>query len=60
MQQEPPRVTGVFRASDNNRLLCVSLTTPPTDDDLRSFHDYARKWKPRAAATSQQEQRPDK
>lgn len=39
-----PRVTGISRVSDNNRVLALSFTVPPTDDEMRAFHAYVRAW----------------
>ena len=38
------KVTGVFRIADNNRVLSVAFTLPPSDDELREFHNYIRTW----------------
>lgn len=40
------RVLGVSRDGGNNRVLLVGLSSVPSDDDLRSLHDYLREWKP--------------
>lgn len=40
------RVLGVSRDAGNNRVLLVGLSSVPSDDDLRSLHDYLREWKP--------------
>lgn len=42
--QEPLRVRGVGRISEEPRALIVALSERPTDDELRSFHDHARLW----------------
>lgn len=40
------RVLGVSRDAGNNRVLLVGMSSVPSDDDLRSLHDYLREWKP--------------
>ncbi len=44
--RQPPRVRGVGREADNPRAILVSLTEIPTDDELRSFHEFLRGWEP--------------
>jgi hypothetical protein len=38
------RVRGVGRVVDEPRALLVLLTERPTDDELRSVHDYLKDW----------------
>jgi len=40
------KVRGVGRVSDEPRALLVLLTEQPTDDELRSLHEFLREWKP--------------
>lgn len=42
----PLRVRGVFRDADEPRSLGIALTDRPTDDDIRSLHDFVREWRP--------------
>lgn len=46
-QEEPDelRVTGVSRDGGNNRVLLLGLNAVPSDDDLRSLHEFLRSWK---------------
>lgn len=41
-----PRVLGVSRVADNNRVISLSMSVEVTDDELRDLHDYLREWKP--------------
>jgi hypothetical protein len=41
----PLRVRGVGRVADEPRALLVMLTERPTDDELRSMHDFLRDWR---------------
>lgn len=34
-----PKVVGVSRVSDNDKVILVSLERPLTDDELRNFHE---------------------
>lgn len=38
------KVQGIGRVADNNRALLITLVVEPTDDEIRSIHDYLRKW----------------
>ncbi len=38
------KVQGVSRMADNERALLISFSKPLTDDELRSFHNFARFW----------------
>lgn len=40
------KVQGVGRIADNPRALLVILSAEPSDDDLRSMHDFLREWRP--------------
>jgi hypothetical protein len=40
------KVRGVGRVSDEPRALLVCLSERPTDDELRSLHDFVRGWVP--------------
>ncbi len=40
------RSLGVGRISENSKALLVALTREPTDDDMRSLHDFLREWRP--------------
>lgn len=42
----PQKVCGVFRFKDNPRALLIALSERPTDDEIRSIHDYLRGWQP--------------
>jgi hypothetical protein len=44
--RKPPKVRGVGREADNPRAFLVLLSEIPTDDELRSFHEHCRSWKP--------------
>jgi hypothetical protein len=35
-------IKGVSRVADNERVILVSLSERPTDDELREIHDYLR------------------
>lgn len=39
------RVRGVGRISDEPRAMLILLTERPTDDEIRSMHEYLRGWK---------------
>lgn len=43
---DPPLVRGVGRTTDEPRALLVLLTERPTDDEIRSLHEYLRGWDP--------------
>lgn len=43
--RKPPRVRGVGRMADEPRALLVLLTEIPTDDELRSMHEFLRAWR---------------
>jgi hypothetical protein len=52
MEYEAPRnpktrlkVRGVGRAADEPRAILVMLTDRPTDDELRSLHEFLRDWR---------------
>lgn len=49
MSDRPQRVQGVGRIEYSNEFseqtLWVSFTQPITNDDVRSFHEYARLWR---------------
>lgn len=42
---EPLKVRGVGRDAEEPRALLVMLTERPTDDDIRSLHEFLRGWK---------------
>lgn len=44
-QNQPLRVRGVGREKDNPRAFLVLLTEIPTDDEIRSFHQFVRAWR---------------
>ena len=39
------KVQGISRMSDDKRALIIHLSVEPTDDEIRSIHDYLREWK---------------
>lgn len=39
------RVLGVFRDAGNDKSLSIGLSAVPSDDDLRSLHEFLRGWK---------------
>lgn len=39
------RVRGVGRTADEPRALLVLLTERPTDDEIRSLHEFLRGWR---------------
>ncbi len=39
------RVRGVGRVADEPRALLVALSERPTDDEIRSVHDFLRGWR---------------
>jgi len=39
------RVRGVGRVADEPRSLLLALTERPTDDEIRSLHDFIRDWR---------------
>lgn len=39
------RVRGVGRVADEPRALLVLLSERPTDDEIRSLHEYLRAWR---------------
>lgn len=39
-----PRVQGIGRIADNDRAVLIMLSNRPTDDDMRSLHDFLRIW----------------
>lgn len=41
----PLKVRGVGRDAGEPRALLVMLTERPTDDDIRSLHEFLRGWK---------------
>lgn len=43
---EPLLVRGVGRTEDEPRALLMLLTERPTDDEIRSLHEYLRGWNP--------------
>jgi hypothetical protein len=38
------KVCGVFRFKDNPRALLIALAEYPTDDEIRSLHEFLRGW----------------
>lgn len=42
----PLKVRGVGRMADEPRALLVALSERPTDDDIRSLHEFLRGWSP--------------
>jgi len=43
---QPLKVRGVGRVADEPRALLICLSERPTDDDIRSLHEFLRGWKP--------------
>jgi len=43
---EEIRVRGVGRVADEPRAILIALTERPTDDEIRSLHEYLRGWNP--------------
>lgn len=43
---EPLKFRGVGRVSDEPRALLIALSERPTDDEMRSLHEYLRGWRP--------------
>lgn len=41
------KVRGVGRVADDPRSLLLCLSEMPTDDDIRSLHDFLASWRPR-------------
>lgn len=39
------KVVGVSRMADNDRAVLVGLKDHPTDDELRSLHEFLRNWR---------------
>jgi hypothetical protein len=39
-----PHVRGVSRDAADRRSIVAYLSAPPTDDELRDFHNYIRSW----------------
>jgi hypothetical protein len=46
---EEIRVRGVGRVADEPRAILIALTERPTDDEIRSLHEYLRFWNPNSA-----------
>lgn len=42
----PLRVRDVGRTEDEPRSVLIALSDEPTDDELRSLHEYLRRWIP--------------
>lgn len=40
------KVQGVGRMADNPRALLIILNGEPTDNEMRSLHNYLREWRP--------------
>lgn len=51
-EQSVPAVKGVSRVADNSRALLLSLLVEPTDDEIRSLHDFLRNWAPHGLAAA--------
>ena len=43
---EQQKVCGVFRFKDNARTLLIALSERPTDNEIRSLHEFLRGWRP--------------
>lgn len=41
----PIRVRGVGRVADEPRALLIAMTERPTDDEIKSLHDFIRDWR---------------
>lgn len=44
MDQRPFKIYGVSRVYDNNKVIHLSCSATPTDEELRSLHEYLNGW----------------
>jgi hypothetical protein len=45
MRPSSPKVAGVSRVGDNEKVIAVDFDRRPTDNEMRAFHDYLRGFK---------------